>query len=77
MNDSKIIQDLWKTEKIASLESVEIDKQEGLAYLASEREKIMRMSREQAIRELIAMSKIESKIKIIQSVSDNGLFNIT
>ncbi len=76
LNESKIIHDLWKTEKMASLESVEIAKQEGLTYLAKEREKIMRMTHEQALRELVVMSKIDSKIKIIKSIADNGLFNI-
>ena len=71
-----VIKELWKTEKIAATESVEIAKEEGLAFLASEREKIMRMSHEQALKELISMSKIDSKIKIIKAISDNGLFNI-
>ena len=70
------IEDLWKTEKIASNESMNIAKQEGLAYLASEREKIMRMNHNEALKELLKVSKIESKIKIIQSISDNGLFSI-
>ena len=77
LNNPKIIHALWKTEKMASLESMEITKQESLAYLARERERIMRMSHEQALKELITMSKIDSKIKIIESISDNGLFNIT
>ena len=77
LNDSNIARDLWKIEKIASLESVEIAKEEGLIYLANEREEIMRMSHEQALRRLITIRKIDSKIKMIESVSDNGLFNIT
>ncbi len=44
--------------------------------MASEREKIMRMSREDAVKELIKISKIDSKIKIINSINDNGLFEI-
>jgi type II restriction enzyme len=73
---SKIIEGLWKKEKEAATESTEIAKKEGLAYLASEREKIMRMSHDEALKELIKMSKIESKIKIIQSISDSGLFGV-
>ena len=73
---SNIIEDLWKTEKEAATESTEIAKEEGLTYLASEREKIMRMSHEEALKELIKMSKIDSKIKIIQSITDSGLFGI-
>ena len=73
---SNIIKDLWKSEKEAATESTEIAKEEGLTYLASEREKIMRMSHDEALKELIKMSKIESKIKIIQSITDSGLFGI-
>ena len=43
---------------------------------ASYREKIMRMSHDEALKVLIKMSKIESKIKIIQSVYDSGLFGV-
>ena len=71
---SKVIEGLWKTEKEAATESTEIVKEEGLSYLASEREKIMRMSHDEALNELIKMSKIESKIKTIKSISDSGLF---
>lgn len=73
---SKIIEGLWKIEKKAATESTEIAKKEGLLYLASEREKIMRMSHDEALRELIKISKIESKIKIIESITDSGLFGI-
>jgi hypothetical protein len=73
---SKIIDKLWKIEKKAATESTVIAKEEGLRYLASEREKIMRMSHDEALKELIKMSKIESKIKIINSISDSGLFGI-
>jgi type II restriction enzyme len=73
---SKIIEDLWKTEKEAATESTDIAKEEGLTFLASEREKIMRMSHEVALKELMKISKIESKIKIIQSISDSDLFGI-
>lgn len=77
IDHSSIIQELWKIEKMASVESVDIAKQEGLSFLAAEREKIMRMIHEEALKELITMSKIESKIKIIQSISDSGIFSIT
>lgn len=43
---------------------------------AAEREKIMRMSHEEALRELIQVHKIESRIKVINSVSDNNLLGI-
>lgn len=76
LNHSKSISDLWRDEKIAASESIEIAKIEALTYLASEREKIMRMTHDEAIKELMKMSKIESKIKIIKNITDNGLFGI-
>ena len=76
LNHSKSISKLWQDEKIAATESIEIAKKEALIYLASEREKIMRMSHDEALKELIKASKIENKIKIINKISDNGLFGL-
>ena len=73
---SKSIEELWNTEKIASAEAITISKEEALAYLANEREKIMRMSHKEALNELIKVHRIESRIKTINSISDNGLFAI-
>lgn len=73
---SKVLSELWRIEKIASLEAIQVAKNEGLKFLASEREKIMRMTHDEALKELIKLSKIESKIKIIESINDNGLFEI-
>ncbi|MDD2285206.1 MAG: HindIII family type II restriction endonuclease [Paludibacter sp.] len=73
---SKSIFELWQDEKIAATESIEIAKIEALRYLSSEREKIMRMTHEEALKALVMASKIENKIRIIKSISDNGLFGI-
>ncbi len=73
---SKEIQELWKIEKQAATEAVEIAKSQDLKFLAQQREKIMRMSHEEAITELIKIHKIDSKIKTISSVRDSGLFTI-
>ncbi|MDO4764377.1 MAG: HindIII family type II restriction endonuclease [Flavobacteriaceae bacterium] len=76
LNQSKQMKDLWKIEKEISNESLHIAKQIDLEYLASERERFMRMSHQDAIKELIKISKLENKIEIISAVKDNGLFNI-
>jgi len=76
LGSSKSIFELWQDEKIAATESIEIAKVEALKYLSSEREKIMRMSHEEALIELVKASKIESKIEIIKRISDNGLFGV-
>jgi type II restriction enzyme len=57
-------------------ESIAISKEEALTFLAQEREKIMRMSHNEALRELIKLHKIESRMKTINAVSDKRLFII-
>lgn len=73
---SQDIEPLWNIEKQASAEAIEIAKNEDLTYLAQQREKIMRLSHEEALTELIRVHKIDSKIRIINSISDNGIFTI-
>lgn len=73
---SRKIKELWDIEKEAATYSIRIAKQEALIFLAKEREKIMNMSHHEALKELIRTSKIENKIKVINSISDNGLFSI-
>ena len=74
---SKKVEPLWNSEKEAATQSISIAKEEALTFLAQEREKIMRMSHKEALKELIKVHKIESRIKTINAISDNGLFNVT
>lgn len=67
---------LWKAEKQAAVESIAVAKEEALVILAREREKIMRMTHKEALLELVRVHNIENRIKVIQSVSDNGLLEI-
>ena len=71
-----VLIDLWQMEKEAAIESIEIAKEEGLRYLATERERIVKLSRNEALQELIKISKIDSKIRTIESMTDTGLFGI-
>ena len=73
---SKKIQPIWDIEKGVATESISIAKEEALTFLAEEREKIMRMSHKEALKELIKVNKIESRIKTINAISDNGLFTL-
>ena len=73
---SQKIENLWYIEKEAATQSISIAKEEGLTFLAKEREKIMKMSHNDALKELIKVHKIESKIETIKSITDNGLFTI-
>lgn len=76
LNFDEIMEKIWAEEKNASIESIKIAKEESLIYLASVREKIMMMDRKEAIKELIKAIKLDNKIKVIQSISDNGIFGI-
>ena len=73
---SNKIQPLWDIEKGVATESIAVAKEEALTFLAKEREKIMRMSHKEALIELIKVHKIESRIKTINAISDNGLFTL-
>jgi type II restriction enzyme len=77
LDSSQIIENLWKEEKQAAVESINVAKQEALKFLADEREKIMRMTHEEALRELVKVYKIENKIKIINSVTDSKILEIS
>jgi type II restriction enzyme len=76
LNFSKTIPDLWKREKMASLESISAAKSEALAYLAEERKRIAMMTREEAISELIKEHNLENRIKVVKNVSDNGIMEM-
>lgn len=71
-----VIRNMWNDEKRASIESIALAKQEALLFFASERTRLMQLSREDAIKEVLKLSKINSKIQVINSVSDNGLLNV-
>ena len=71
------VAELWRTEKIATIESILISKEIALSFYASEREVIMRLSHEEAIKKLIEMHKIDSRMATIRAVSDNLLMEIS
>ena len=73
---SNEVKKLWDIEKLASVESITISKADDLTFLAEQRAKIMQMSHVEALKELIKVHKIDSKILIINSIKDNGLFAI-
>jgi len=72
----KSIRMIWVEEKKASEEAIYLAKEEALTYLAAERERIIKLSRVEAIREVIKASKIENKIRAVKSVADNGLLTL-
>lgn len=73
--DPKIAK-IWKDEKRASIESIHVSKEEAMGFLVSERERIMQLSKEEAIKEVLRLNKIENKLGAVKSVSDNGLLGL-
>lgn len=72
----KKITDIWQDEKKATIESINISRDEAIRFLSFERERIMRLTKEQAIKEVLKASKINNKIRAISSVADNGILGI-
>ena len=70
-----VIGDIWREEKLALNESISISREEALTFLAAERERIMRLSRTEAIREVLKWKRLDSKIQTVQSVTINGILN--
>lgn len=71
-----IIGKIWREEKLASNESILISREEALTFLAAERERIMRLSRTEAIREVLKWRKVDSKIQTVRSVTRNGILSL-
>lgn len=76
LNYSDVMAGLWDIEKRAAIESIDIGRKEALTFLAREREKIMRMNHDEALKELIKIHKIESKITMIKSVCNNNILSV-
>lgn len=76
LDSSERMTELWLREKQAAVESIAIAKELALKYLAQEREKIMRMSHAEAIKELVRVHKIESKERKIKSVRSNSILDV-
>jgi hypothetical protein len=76
LNFHHSVSDFWKIEKIASAESLKIAKEIALSFYSSQREKIMRMSHDEAIKELLDVYKIDSKMATVRSVSDSLLMGV-
>lgn len=68
--------ELWKTEKAATIEALNYAKRESLAALDAERARIMRMTRNDAVTELLDRNKVTSRQATIGAVVDNNMLFI-
>lgn len=76
LDSDQSLSNIWQDEKQASIESIAISKKEALNFLAQERERIMKMSKEEAIQELIKINKIDNKTRAVNAVGSNGILRI-
>lgn len=72
-----LISKLWRTEKIATVESIDISKAIALEHYVSQEKAIMELSRKEAVKQLIKMHRIGSRIETIKAVSDNRIMEIS
>ena len=72
--DSSITK-IWLDEKRRVTESIYLAKQEALKVLAQERERIMKLSREDAIDEVLQSRKLSNRIQKIKAVKENNLLD--
>ena len=70
------VSELWKEEKTAAVEAIEIAKEAALTVAAQDRERIMKLSHKKAIAELIKRHKLANREKIIRAVCDTGILAI-
>lgn len=71
-NDS----DLWTAEKIASLEALLLVKEESLIYLRSERNRLLGLSHQEALQELIRLAGLDSRIPKVERIEHGELLGV-
>lgn len=76
LNFDGVIGAIWRDEKLASNEAIRISKEEALTFLAAERERIMRLSRADAIKEVLKWRTLDNKVQKVQSVAKNDLLEL-
>lgn len=72
----RAVQEIWKREKLAALESIALAKDEALTALAKERERIMRLSHDAALGELIRKNNITNREDTVRAVGDSGILGM-
>lgn len=71
----QIITGLWEVEKQITIDTIRMAKEEALEFLARERERIMRMSHQEALDHLIDTHKLSQRTTVIQRVANNNILS--
>lgn len=65
--------DLWIAEKTASIESLAAAKNESLRYLRQEKDRLLGLSHQQALEELVRMAGLDSRIQYVERIEHGFL----
>jgi hypothetical protein len=68
--------ELWIAEKTASIESLAAAKSESLHYLRLERDRLLGLSHQQALEELIRMAGLDARIQHVERVEHGTLLGV-
>jgi len=69
--------DLWTIEKKESLAALDAAKNEALCYLRAERDRLLGLSRQQAIEELMRLAGLDSRIAKVEGVEHGTLLGVS
>ena len=64
---------LWTAEKTASLAALDVLKNEALAYLRAERDRLLGLSHQQAVEELVRAVGLDSRIAQVERIEHGNL----
>ena len=64
---------MWAEEKIVAKESIQIAKDLAINFLVTEKSRILKFTKEEAIEELLKIHKIDSKMTTINDVESNDI----
>jgi type II restriction enzyme len=69
--------ELWEVEKKASLEGLSVAKREAIRYLTSERNRILGLSRREAVEELVRLVGVNARIQRVENIDIGNLLEET
>ena len=67
---------LWTIEKIASIKALDVVKDESLKYLRAERNRLLGLSHQEALDELVRLAGLDSRITTVKRVEHGGLLEV-
>ncbi len=68
--------DLWDIEKRASLAALDIAKRESLRHLRAERDRLLGLSRQEAVAELVRITGVDSRIVRVERIQHGELLGV-